>query len=293
MTTNLPDEHKIVNKDPIPFSHLESWMHKRIPIPKETKEQMMQRYNDQHKTEKVIASVVSRIIKMLHLHNSPLMLPIYRLITRLLYVFYRIKNRMELRGWENIPRKGGIFIVNHIAGQDVVIPFLAAFREPIGVFTSMGNGYFADFMEENLYFVCRRGMNNIMIEKMIRTIYLKNRYFVMWPEGTLERHGRVIQGFSGIVKVYATLNSKRDLIPFVPVYMTEAGPKDKIIFKCFKPLFIPREWLKKPEEGGKTPREIIDYLMMIHARVKKQDKLDKNWALEHRRENTNKPWYEN
>lgn len=274
----------------IPFKHLESWMHKRIPIPKETKQEVMSRYNNQHKIEKIIASVVSRLVKILKLHKSPLMVPIYRLIMQFLYIFYRIRNRMELRGWQNIPPKGGIFIINHIAGQDVVIPFLAAFREPIGVFTSMGNGYFADFVESNLNFVCRRGTSNVMVEKMIRTIYLKNRYFVMWPEGTLERHHKVIQGFSGIVKVYATLNAKRDIIPFIPVYMTEAGPHDKIIFKCFKPLFIPRDWLKKPEEGGKTPREIIDYLMMIHARVKKQDILEKNWALEHRREHADKPW---
>nr|MDO8111746.1 hypothetical protein [Candidatus Sigynarchaeota archaeon] len=66
----------------------------------------------------------------------------------------------------------------------------------------------------------------------------------------------------------------------------------KILVEFLKPIYIPRDWLKRPEEGGKTPREIIDKLMLVLARKVGYKTLRKNWALERRRQLEGRPWRE-
>ena len=63
----------------------------------------------------------------------------------------------------------------------------------------------------------------------------------------------------------------------------------KMYFKFLKPVFVPRDWLNHPNDGGKTPREIIDYLMLLIARVRGQKKLVKNHRL-HERRHYHEPW---
>jgi 1-acyl-sn-glycerol-3-phosphate acyltransferase len=280
-----------VIKDNIPYPHLESWMHKRIPIPRMTSEEKNQLYYDDNPWVRFAISLTTRLLKFTKLAKGNNVWITYRIVMSFIYFFYRIRNRLEVRGRHNIPKKGAIFIINHIAGQDVVFPFMAAFRKPISVFTDMGPGFFSEVTDKYLNFVTRRGSPSILIEKMIRNMLLKNRYFAMWPEGTLERHGKIMHGLSGIAKVYATINSQKDIVPFVPVHMTESAHKQKIIYTIFKPRFIPRDWLKTPEQGGKTPREIIDYVMMILAQANKQANLDRNHLMEHRRKHPGKAWH--
>ncbi|MHA1821157.1 MAG: lysophospholipid acyltransferase family protein [Promethearchaeota archaeon] len=276
-------------KAEIPYPNLESWMHKRIPLPQETDEEKVERYMSQSRLEIIISSILSRIVKYTHVFDGKFQWILYRFVIGILRQFYKIRNKLEVKGLELVPKTGAIFIGNHIRGVDVVAPFLAAFKEPVGVFTTLGDGYIADLIEDRWGWVSRRGVGNIMIEKMIRAILKKNRYFVIWPEGTLERQGKVMQGFSGIVKVYATINAKKDIIPFMPFYMFEAGPHDRFYIRFLKPFFIPREWLKRPEEGGKTPREIIDYVMLKLARLQGQKELAPNHSLERRRRD-HSPW---
>lgn len=284
--TRMPKEN-----DSIPFPHLQSWMHKRIPLPWETIEERNQRYLKEHKAEVIASSILSRLFKWLRLYKGNIRWVFYKFGMKLIGALYRFWNRMEIIDKHKIPDKGAIFIINHIAGQDVVMTWLSAFEKPTGVFTDMGTGWFADYMEKQFNFVVRKGNSPQMIEKMIRTILLENKYFSMWPEGTLERQGKVMQGFSGIVRVYATINAKKDIIPFVPVFMTPSHGREKIVFKILDPYFIPRDWLNTPEEGGKTPRQIIDDVMMKHAAIWGQKELAKNGVLERRRQVGRKtPW---
>jgi len=209
---------------------------------------------------------------------------------------YRIYNRMEIVGRENVPESGAIFILNHFGKKDVIL-FLSAFEKPVGVFTAVGKGLSADILEHYLHFVPRLGTGKEMIEKMVRTILKKNRYFAMWPEGTISRNQKVLESFSGIIRVYATLNSEKNVIPFVPVIMQNTDayefhkklkkPK-KIRLTFLEPYYFPRDWLKKPEEGGKRPRELINHLMMKLARKLGQNKLYKNRVLERRRKTAKK-----
>ena len=100
-----------------------------------------------------------------------------------------------------------------------------------------------------------------------------------------------MEGFSSIVKVYATANALKDVIPFVPVYQTEARGRQRFRFFILKPVFIPRDWLKPPAEGGRTPREIIDHMMLILARFRGQETLGSNRVLDRRRGQAGKPWH--
>lgn len=288
MMTETPTDDE---KADIPYPNLQSWMHERIELPRESIGTRNRRYRRSHKIEQLASAVVSRFVKWLRLYTGNKRWVFYKLGMKLVGAFYRFWNHMEIVDEHKIPKTGAIFIINHIAGQDVVMTWLSAYEKPVGVFTDMGRGWFADYMEKQFNFVVRKGHAKEMIEKMVRTILLENAYFSMWPEGTLEREGKVMQGFSGIVRVYATLNANQNIIPFVPVFMTESRGRQKIVFKILDPYFIPRDWLKKPEEGGKTPRAIIDAVMMKHAAVMGQTELAKNRVLEgRRRKGRTIPW---
>jgi 1-acyl-sn-glycerol-3-phosphate acyltransferase len=308
----------------IPYPHLESWMHKRIPLPCETWDERLARYKTQEPILQALLPVLFRILKSSSLLHPGRRWAIYRIVTKFMALYYRIVRGMEIHGIENIPKQGAIFYINHMAGIDVVIPFMAAFRKPLGIFTDMGDNFLVDIMEI-FGTVPRRGTAPLMVEKMIRNLLLRNRYFVMWPEGTPDKGEGVMQGFSGIVKVYATVNADRDRIPFVPVVMQgldrsgkqytpdfrklftnwknltkiqrqkvlrkvkRAGVK-KVIFTYLKPVYIPRDWLKPPEEGGKTPRELIDWLMLKIAKKLGQKTLAPNPALNNRKTDRT-PWH--
>lgn len=283
------NEDKMI-KSSIPYPELESWMHKRIPLERESKEQTIKRYMSVSMLELVPASILSRILNNKHLLKNGRVWHIYRLLMRALEFFFKITCKVYVFHKERIPKNGAIFISNHIRGKEVVAPFISVFKEPVGVFTTLGNGYFADYMETVFGWVSRRGSGSVMVEKMIRALISKHKYFVIWPEGTLERNGKVMQGFSGIVKLYATLNSKRDVIPFQPVYMKEGNERDPIVYYFMEPFFIPRDWLKPLEQGGKTPREIIDYVMLKLARINGQEELVPNRVLERRKKFGLAPW---
>ncbi|MHA1732384.1 MAG: 1-acyl-sn-glycerol-3-phosphate acyltransferase [Promethearchaeota archaeon] len=326
----------------IPLPHLSSWMHERIPLPRESAAERVERYLAVPREYLGIQSFLSRLVMWSGIHGNPRKRwVLYRVIVGIARAVYKVVHRMEVRGRERVPPGGAIFIINHLPGPDVVTPFVLAFGEPVGVFTDAGDSYLADFLEEVFGFVIRRGRAPEMVEKMVRAIALKNRYFAMWPEGTLEREYKVMQGFSGIVRVYATVNAERDRIPFVPVVFQRWGPTgtprlgdapiervtqgtvakkggakknrrakrggrrrsrrrpkrrgyctfSKVAFTFLEPVFVPRGWLKPPDEGGKTPREIIDWLMLKIARTVGQTELAPNRVLERRRANPGVEWH--
>ncbi len=281
----------------VPFPWLKSWMHQRIPIPAEPPEDKEKKHWHHHETLELVQSLLTRFVKRTHLLRHRWIA--YKVVMGAVNLYMRTFHRLAVRGEHNIPEGGGIFYSLHNGDSDV-INFLGAFKQPTGVFTDIGTGFFPDMMERFFGFVTRRGTRDVMVEKMIRTIWQKNKYFVMWPEGSPSRDGRPMHAFSGIVRVYATLNAKKDVIPFVPVLVRggelfrNKNPRrlQKHLVEYLKPIFIPRGWLLKPEEGGKTPREIIDALMLVLARKVGYTTLKKNYALERRRQSGGRPWRE-
>lgn len=280
----------------IPRPDLASWMHARIPVPAEPLERRRERHEMERRRFGTFVSFVSRLARRFHVVRYRWFW--YRIFTGFGHAYMRLVHRLEVRGRELVPRGGCIMYLLHNGDSDVV-NFLLAFKDPAGVFTDVGNGFFADFLENVYGFVPRRGARDVMVEKMVRAILLRNRYFVMWPEGSPSRDGRPMEAFSGVVRVYATVNARKDVIPFQPVLMRGAEifqhkgsrrPR-KVLVEFLKPVFLPRLWLAEPAAGGKSPREIINILMLHLARKAGFSSLKKNWALERRRGAAGRPWH--
>ncbi|MBD3352745.1 MAG: hypothetical protein GF364_14755 [Candidatus Lokiarchaeota archaeon] len=283
----------------IPYKDLQNWSHKRIKLSKEPVINKKKRYENQNKWLRLGDKLLKDLVKFIDFSNISLKWSMYKVIMHIIGFFFKIHNRIKLVGKENIPKNGAIFIANHQGAQDPII-LLSAFKKPVSIFTDVGNGFIADFLENTFGFVCRRGINHVMIEKMIRTILLKNCYFAIWPEGhpPTEDGSKVGYGFSGIAKVYATINSKKNILPIVPVIFQGAesywwGTRRKakqIKLTICRPYYLPREWLKPPKNGGKSPRELINFIMENIANRFGQKNLITNRLLEKRRTARGKPW---
>ena len=261
------------NTDEIPHPELQTWMfsHKRLDLTKAASSgTITQQKQEEYRFFNYIVSV---LLKLFHFEDKKYRFGFYHVLMGFIRFYFRIFNRLEIHGKEKVGRSA-IFLINHPGSLDTLI-FEAIMGTPVSCFIGWDNEWFiSNVLEKLLGFLNREGTSEEQIEKIIRTILEKNRYFAIWPEGTLSRKGLVMQGFSGIVKAYAVLNAQKDIIPFQPVliqgsqcYNYQFLPRtNKIAIKFLDPIFIPRDWLKKPEQGGKTPREIMDFLMNILAR---------------------------
>src|SRR6056297_675756 len=161
-------------------------MHKRVEIPSESKKDRMERYKNQRKEGRYIDYFVSKVLGSLNFHKPRVRWAIYKVYMRLKYFWFKLYNRIEVKGRENVPEKGAIFLLNHFGKKDVIL-FMSAFAKPVSCFTAVGKGLAADILEHYLNFVPRRGTGKVMIEKMVRTILKKTKYMAMWPEGTVSK----------------------------------------------------------------------------------------------------------
>ena len=174
------------------------------------------RYAATRPPDRLIEGLASRLFRMIYHFLNRNVWGIYRIVMAIEWWFYRAINHIQVRGRENIPKNGAFLIMNHIGSKDVEI-IMSMFKRPLSVFTDIGEGWFADMMENVFSFVPRAGISEVMIEKMIRVLLTKNRYLAMWPEGSPSHQflpnrndPAVMEGFSGIIKVYAAVNAKRD-----------------------------------------------------------------------------------
>lgn len=284
----------------IPFPSLRSWMFNRCDIPRTIHirpEIAVQRSKEYYR----VNSYLSRLAAFFHIFSWKW--AAFKFILSLFRWYFKIFNRLEIIDKKNIPKNAGIFYVNHPGSLDPII-LNAAVGKPIGCFvawdnywlTQMGERY--TFINKDFYQHCveydpQKPEADVFIEQMIRNILFKNAYFAIWPEGGLSRKPVIYQGFSSIVKVYATLNHNQDRIPFVPVllkgsecYHIDKNPRlrprtQKITVQFLKPFFLPRNWLVEPNGSneGKTARELTDYIMNVLVQANHQKKLYPNRKL--------------
>ena len=269
---------------PIPFPHLRSPYYERIELPDVSKEQLLERWNKQPIAIKAFDSVVSRILKFLRLYRPRQRQILYQIIRKSFFIYFRIFNRLKVFGKRFIPKKGCIFYVNHPGTHDPII-LMASIPFQIGMLIAWGHSWFFDFIEKFYGILSLRNFPaNVQVERMVRNIILKNPYFAIWPEGHPNGKQCVEKGFNSIIKVYTTINSKKDLIPFVPVLLRGSYVyfRDKmvhttpIVVHLLKPFFINRNWFTPNSPEFKSPREIIDYIMNKLARANGQHTCEEN-----------------
>ncbi|MHA1371455.1 MAG: lysophospholipid acyltransferase family protein [Promethearchaeota archaeon] len=284
-------------KDKIPYPNFRSWMHERCHLRHESLNEKRKRWRRQPVIIQALEAVISRILVHSGFLSPDTRWVTFRAFGKMFRLYFKFFNRIKFFGIKNIPKSGGIFIVNHPSVMDPAI-LMASVPVHFGALISWGIGWFADICDALYGFVrFRPETMHKKVERIIRQILLKNRYFAIWPEGHPTYHDKIEQGFSSIVRVYAVINHDKDRIPFIPVliqgwsldlrfFVFKKGIKKKfspIRVHILKPFFIDRNWLKPPEQGGKTPREIIDHVMMVLAKKNGQKQLATNPLLEFRR----------
>ncbi len=280
------DDHK----DMIPFPEYESWMHKRYNLQHETLEEKKERWKHLNYWERLFDSLISHFIATFQLYRPGIRHVMFKVVRLFFRIQFKIFNRFKVYGRENIPEEGAIFYVNHPGQYDPIL-LMSAVPFEVGAFLAWNRSWFMEMIGKYYGMISkvRNESRRELVERMVRQLLTGNRYFSIWPEGHPNYTGMVEQGFSSIVRVYATLNYDKDRIPFVPVLIRGGGvyipgfhygPIDLHFLESF---YLPRKWLKKPEDGGKTPREIIDWMMLKLARAQKQPTFIKNRLLEAKR----------
>ncbi|MFX0103697.1 MAG: lysophospholipid acyltransferase family protein [Candidatus Hodarchaeota archaeon] len=283
-------------KDTIPFPQYETWMHKRIHVRHLTLKERFERWAKQPTFVRALDAVFSRAVRFFGWDTKGGRRAMYKFVIFWFRAYFKIFNRLKEIGKENIPKKGCIFLVNHPGSYDPPILFASVLKSHIpcgqvGIYASWGTGFFNDMIDVFYGMKSARGYGpetmSEKVERMVRQIITRNRFFAMWPEGH-PHLGPIEQGFSSIVRVYSVVNKFEDRIPFVPVVIRGEGASrfgvshkvGPIEIRYGKPVFVNRDWLKHPDEGGKTPREIIDHMMLIMARMNGQKKFAPNPRLE-------------
>jgi 1-acyl-sn-glycerol-3-phosphate acyltransferase len=249
----------------IPYPDLAHWSFPRQPS------QPLPRYrSDGDVNRHAFNLLMHRLMRRFGFFHPTRRYALLRVVFGFLRFHFWIWNRATIKYQAPLPDRG-IFYCNHPGSLDPAI-FLALLGQPVACFVGYGNYWFATTLEYMLGFINReRGGRDWLIERMIRTILLKNRYFAIWPEGRPSYNGLIYEPFSSIARVYATLNAKKDVIPLIPVmfrggecYKYNLKPHtDKISMTVLPSYYLPRDWLKHPDDGGKTPREMVEYMMRV------------------------------
>lgn len=287
----MPVEKKVTSEIPLP--QYQSWCHKRIPIPIETNEEQQARWKKQPTPVIVFEALLSRLAKKLHVFPK-YRYTILRLVNGFFYVYFKLFNRLEIIDKHLLPKNGVLIYITHHSVMDPLIIFCCFPTTFFGSLMSWGNGWFADLNDKFYGMVAfkEEDSRQIKVEKMVRSILQKTPFFAIAPEGLVAHDLTVRQGFSSFVDVYLTVNSRGDKIPFMPVLIRGAEKYfrikpvfDKTTIQFFPPFFIPREWHRPVNEGGKSPREIADYCMQLLARKNGQQtfapnpRLDRKWDV--------------
>nr|MDO8111664.1 lysophospholipid acyltransferase family protein [Candidatus Sigynarchaeota archaeon] len=180
-----------------------------------------------------------------------------------LYLFFKICNNFSIVGKKYIPKNKNFLLVgNHSSAADAYLLSAALTGRFCMQFWYMAN---ASWRFDDPFFsrlmrlsgaLPRRGAGAEIVKKMVKVIVdPKRRRVAIPPEGTFNTGGKIMHGFTGVVRVYHEAN-KRFRIPILPVVSigaAEAYPAEKkpnepylpkkrhgIIGRIGKPFYLPR-----------------------------------------------------
>lgn len=155
------------------------------------------------------------------------------IIRWLIRLLFNIIARVDVTGYENLPREGSFVIAtNHLGMVDVPIAYyaldywdmfvlIADKWQKVGLFRWVGN-YF------NFIFIDRYN-SDIKALRQVISLMEQNNILVIAPEGTRSRTGALIEAKPGVSYLATKLNR-----PIVPVAIT--GTEDKALLGSLKKL---------------------------------------------------------
>ncbi len=196
------------NQKAIPLPHLESWMHERCEIPEIALEKRKKWWERQDFGQKVFDSLLSRIVVKGKIGTPRLRHVFFKLIQKVFKGYLKLVNQLKVFGRENVPKNGAIFYVNHPGAYDPLV-LLAGLEFQTGAIVAWNYSWFMNMIDKYYGFITkiRNETREQIVEKMVRNILLKNRYFAIWPSGHPNESGIIEQGFSSIVRVYSVINT--------------------------------------------------------------------------------------
>lgn len=155
------------------------------------------------------------------------------IIRALIRLLFNVIARVDVKGYENLPKEGSFVIAtNHLGIVDVPIAYyaldywdmfvlIADKWQKVGLFRWVGK-YF------NFIFIDRYNADIKALRKVI-SLMEQNNILVIAPEGTRSRTGALIEARPGVSYLASKLNR-----PIVPVAIT--GTEDKELFGSLKKL---------------------------------------------------------
>lgn len=202
----------------------------------------------------------------------------------LLDLLFRVANRIEVYGRENIPRRGerGILILsNHISALD---PFLIGITamprfSPVWWRAAAKEELFTNFFSRLLMqvigaFPVKRGQHNTeSMDRMVQS--LKTDVLVVFPEGTWSTTGQLLSGRLGVGKVIRGARPAKVLPVAVKGtdgilprnhWLPRIGRRAKIIYG--PPMDLSRFYLQP--DSNETTRQIVEAVMAEIGRLYSQ-----------------------
>jgi 1-acyl-sn-glycerol-3-phosphate acyltransferase len=163
---------------------------------------------------------------------------LYSILSTLCFVLSKILFRLEVRGIENFPMKGGIIIVsNHVSLLDpIIIGAVCSMRSKRINFMAKAelfrNKVFAAFIRRLHVFPVNRNQRDIgAIREAIKRLK-QGKALLMFPEGRRSKNGELLDVRSGV-----GLLAKRAHVPILPAFIkgtSSALPKGSWFIRPMK-----------------------------------------------------------
>ena len=155
------------------------------------------------------------------------------ILRTLIRLLFNIIARVEVSGYENIPKKGNFVIAtNHLGIVDAPLAFYALDRWDLFVLVAekWERNPFLKWLGKNFNFIFIDRFNpDIKALRKVIALMDQGNNLVIAPEGTRSRVGSLIEGKPGVSYLATRLGQ-----PIVPVAI--AGTEDEVIFGNLKRL---------------------------------------------------------
>ncbi|MBP1692777.1 MAG: 1-acyl-sn-glycerol-3-phosphate acyltransferase [Chloroflexi bacterium] len=165
----------------------------------------------------------------------------YRLVHRGAKILTVLLARVEVQGWENLPRQGAyIATANHLGRLEIVLVYYLLDREDVILIIAekyRQSGFWRWLARQvNGIFIDRYNADISALREVIKRLK-QGGVLAIAPEGTRSKSGVMLEGHFGA----AYLASKSG-VPIVPVGVT--GSEDEVVLQGFKRLKRARVILK-------------------------------------------------
>ncbi len=186
---------------------------------------------------------------------------IIRLLAFSYYIYFKIKVNLKVRGIGNLPKPPFIIVGNHSSGADahIALAIMTGRLNTRLYFVAHEKSFRKETPEKALLEFLeakpRQGTGRQVVETMARWI-ADGKVVIIPPEGMYNRDGKIMKGYTGVIRLYYRVNGSGDRhhVPIVPActigadqafspWADEHGKYRKrrigVIVRIGQPIFLP------------------------------------------------------